>query len=617
RPIRALHSPSHALDVTERSESRSTVRIAPGDRYPNKDFILHIDVRGETPEAQLLTHRDETGHGYLTLAVQPPSTLTSANTTPKDLFFVVDNSGSMHGAPLAAAKRLITTALHNMNAGDRFTIMRFSDDVSSLSAVPLGNEPRNVEAGVAFVEAMEGMGGTEMLSGVRRALEGVPEPGRIRVVFFLTDGYIGNDAEILNAVQTENEAQARLFSLGVGSSVNRYLLAGMARLGRGEMQVMRHDAEPGPFVDRFYERVRNPVLTNVQVDWGGLPVEDTTPEITPDLFSGQPLLIHGRYSASARGTVTVRGEYGGRAFEQRIPVALPERAERPAVASLWARTKIRDYSDEETQCGECRRDAITEIALEHQLMSKYTAFVAVDRENVARGAEEKLIPVAQRLPLPEGVSRRALGDLSRRNIPPGDPIISIAAPSDARRVTAYFPFGLVKQLHFDTLRELWRGRFLVPAGVPDGDYSVLVVIELADGNTVSRREPFTLDSDTDDFIAFFVDSDGSMSPVSAATAEARQMVELNVDAIEPAAEVYVHCGSLGWNRRLLSPLDDDRILWDGLLVVPAKAKVGSHSVLVVVRDAAGNRFERTLNLNVAPNGSFGESDAFIFTGEYQ
>ncbi len=600
RAFRALESPSHHLDIERHNGSRATVRIAPDDRFPDKDFILHIDVRGQNPEATVLTHRSENGDGYATLAIQPPALLSNDAIAPKDLFFVVDNSGSMHGAPLTAAKELVKTALYNMNPDDRFTIMRFSDSVSALSSTPLDNTFENIEAGVRFIDAMQGMGGTHMLSGVQRALEGKVEEGRIRVVFFLTDGYIGNDHEILAAVETENHARARLFSLGVGSSVNRYLLSGMARLGRGEMQVMRYDEAPGPFVQRFYERVRNPVLTDIEIDWGDLPVHDTVPEIVPDLFDGQPLLVHARYAHEGQGTVTVRGRVGQRRFEQEIPVQLPERKEAPAIASLWARKTIRGYMDQESVAPGSLKEEITQVALGHRLMSKYTAFVAVDREVVSRDPQEPLIPVAQLLPLPDGVSRLALGNLSRRHIPPGDPIISIAAPSDARRVTAYFPFGLVKELHYDAFREVWRGRFLVPAGVPDGDYSILVVIELADGSVVRRKEPYRLDSSAEEFVAYFADGEScdDHHAERVASVPAQSMVELSVDAIEPATEVYVHSPELGWNRIALAPIDAERVFWDRLMVLDATVAPGTYTVLVVVRDDAGNRLSRELTLRV-------------------
>ncbi len=586
-PIRSVDSPSHEIEVTRSRRDRAVVRNAPGDRVPNKDFVLEIDLRGKRPEAAVLAHRREGEDGYVTVAIQPPALPAADEIAAKDLFFVVDNSGSMSGAPLAAAKALVKEALAEMNPNDRFTIMRFSDSVSALSPVPLANTPANVAAGARFVDRMSGMGGTEMLSGIRRALEGRPEPGRLRVVFFLTDGYIGNDDEILAAVRDENDAGARLFSLGVGSSVNRYLLSGMARLGRGEMQVMRFDEEVQPFVERFYRRVRNPVLTDVDLEWRGLSVSDQTPELVPDLFDGSPLLVHARYERPGSGELVVSGLLGDEPWSAAVPVELPARAERPAVSQLWARAMISIWSDEEVSRPGSRRDEIATVALSHDLVSKYTSFVAVDRE-LRREPSEPLIPVAQRIPLPEGVSRNALGALSRYEIPPGDPYIEVWAPSDARRVVAIFPFGLIKDLAYDELRDLWRGRFLVPAGIPDGYYPVLVSIQTADGSSELRREVYHLDSSAAEFELGF----------ERIRVRAGRGLPIEVDAIEPAAEVYVHCPELGWERLALQPSDERGVDWERWLRVAEDALLGEHSVLVVVRDAAGNRLEREVTVVV-------------------
>ncbi|MEM6731660.1 MAG: hypothetical protein AAF658_08895, partial [Myxococcota bacterium] len=323
--------------------------------------------------------------------------------------------------------------------------------------------------------------------------------------------------------------------------------------------------------------------------------------------------VHARYAHGGQGTVTVRGRVGRRSFEQQITVQLPERAEKPALPSLWARAMIRGFSDQEANYPGMLKEEITTLALEHRLMSKYTAFVAVDREVVSRAPNEPLIPVAQRLPLPDGVSRRALGSLSRRAIPPGDPILSVAAPADAKRVTAYFPFGLVKELRYDTTREAWRGRFLVPAGIPDGEYQILVVIELADGSTVKRHEPYTLDSSAAEFVAFFADGE-EWSPERnrAASTSLGAMVELNVDAIEPATEVYVHCTELGWNRVPLAPLDEEQVLWDALMVVDERVSPGHYTLQVVVRDLAGNRLSRELTLTVLGSLDEGSTTAGAF-----
>jgi Ca-activated chloride channel family protein len=588
-PITKIHSPSHQL-LTERPViEKAIVRLAPMDRVPNKDFVLKVDLRGKRPEAAVLTHRQEGRDGYLTLAIQPPSLPLPTQIAPKDLFFVVDNSGSMHGAPIEACKDLIRQALKHMNSRDRFTIMRFSDSVSALSAEPLDNYPENVDAGLKFVDQMSGMGSTNMISGIRRALAGKPETGRVRIVFFLTDGYIGNDSEILKAVQEENQAQARLFSLGVGSSVNRYLLTSMARLGRGEVQYVRYDQDPEPVIEQFYRRVRNPVLTHVELDWGDLEIYDQTPTIIKDLFDNQPLIVHARYKEAKTGTLRLNGWVGNQKFQSDIVVTLPKQKERPDIANLWARARIEEWMDEETSWPGRREEEITELALAHSLMSKYTAFVAVDREVVNRMASEPLIPVAQRLPLPDGVERTALGSLSRQQIPPGDPIISVAAPADARRVTAYFPFGLIKDLRYDEIRTMWRGRFLVPEGIKDGEYSIRVAVELRSGRVISHRMKYVLDSQAEEFVVRF-SSDWIL---------AGDALEVHVDSVEPAVEVYLDCSSLGWERVQLSSQDNgNNVDWVTWLTVNESTLPGEYEVRFVVRDQAGNRLEQTKTINV-------------------
>ena len=587
-PIRSLTSPSHQIKIDQLDASTARVSLAPTDRVPNKDFVLRIDVRGAQPKATVLTHR-QGGDGTFTIVLEPPARPRETDISPKDLFFVVDTSGSMSGPPVEAAKAMVRESLRHMNPQDRFTIMRFSDRVSALSAVPLPNTPDNVAAGLAFIDRMAGEGGTEMLSGIRRALEGQPEAGRLRIVFFLTDGYIGNDAEILAAVSTGNQAKARLFSMGVGSSVNRHLLTNMARLGRGEAQFMRADEAPGPFVEKLYRRVRNPVLTDIKLEWRGVDVFEQTPAQIADLFDGQPVLVHGRYRNPGHGSVVLSGQLGAKPYRAKIDVRFPADAKRPEVASLWARARIAEWSDEENVRPGARKDDITRIALEHSLISAYTAFVAVDREHVARQPSQPLIPVHQRLPLPEGVSRLALAELSRHDIPPGDPVLEIAAPADARRVTATFPFGLVKELSWDGQRSRWRGRFLVPEGVPDGHYSILIVIELADGSRIERREPYVLDSKADDF----------QVELTPKPARAGKLVTVSVDSVEPADEVYVHCKELGWLRQVLTSKDDVR--WTAKVRVPAGVAPGEYRVLLVVRDRAGNRAEQWQTLEVEAN----------------
>ncbi|MBN2344561.1 MAG: VWA domain-containing protein [Deltaproteobacteria bacterium] len=585
--IQTLTSPSHQISVSRQSKEKAVVTIKKTDTVPNKDFVLKIDVRDNAPAVAVLTHKEKEDDGYVTLAIQPPAHVAPKDATPKDLFFVVDNSGSMSGAPLNACKDLIKEALTHLNPGDRFTVMRFSDSVSTLSSAPLANTKANVQRAVQYVNDMHGMGGTEMLSGIRRALEGKPENGRVRIVFFLTDGYIGNDNEILAAVKDENHANARLFSLGVGSSVNRYLLSGMARLGRGKVQFVRYDEDPKPVVENFYRMVRNPVLTDISLKWNGVSATNQVPQVIPDLFDGEPLVVHSRYTEGGDGELEISGFLGNKYWRKKIAVHLPNTNQNPDIAKLWARAKISMWSDIETGRPGAHREDIETLAIEHNLMSQYTSFVAV-AETISRQEGEPLIPVTQRIPLPDSVSQHALGTLSRYEIPPGDPFIAVKAPSDVKKVTAVFPFGLVKDLRYDASRDRWRGRFLVPTGIPDGHYAIVIAITHKDGTVELNTEMFHLDSEAAEFITNFDNK----------KIQSGKGLLLKVDTIEPAAEVYIHCEALGLNRVQFLQETDDGIRWEKWISFDKTIAPGAYSALVVMRDTAGNRIEQTVTIHI-------------------
>jgi Ca-activated chloride channel family protein len=381
-PIQGLRSPSHKLLVERIGESQATIAIDPRDRIPNKDFILRYDVAGESPDAALITHRSGLG-GYFMLMIQPQSedALSDAVVTPKEMVFVVDTSCSMSGFPLDKARDAMRLAISEMNPSDRFTVLNFSEKVSKLSPQTLPNTSFNRRQGLRFVNQFRGSGGTEMLSGIKASLDLPADDDLLRTVLFLTDGYIGNEDAILAAIG-ERLGRSRLFSLGIGSSVNRYLLDRMAKMGRGQVQYLRPDEDASGAIEEFYDRIRNPVLTDIEVEWQGVSVEQVMPDPVPDLFAGQPIILVGRYDKPGRGSVTIRGRVRGQEVEQTIDVLLPRHQdENSALASLWARNVIADL--ESRQHGRPSRalvEEITDLALEYRLMSKYTSFVAVEEQ---------------------------------------------------------------------------------------------------------------------------------------------------------------------------------------------------------------------------------------------
>ncbi len=407
-PIHNLSSPSHEIVMDPLPdngvvEGNCTITLADHDTIPNKDFVLRYDVAGQQPQIGVLTHRGELG-GYFQLMFQPPESPEPADVTPKEMVFVMDTSGSMSGEPIALSKKAVRYALENLNSNDTFQIIRFSEVASPFSKEPLLATRENIRRGLSYINGLAGEGGTMMIEGIKAALDYPYWEKRLRIVCFMTDGYIGNEGEILHAVEEKLGDNARLFSFGVGSSVNRYLLEQMAEVGRGDVQYILPNEKPTEAVKKFYERVRNPVLTNIRVDWDNLAVKELYPARIRDLFAGQPMLVLGRYDRAGTATVKVHGKIGGKDVTYEIPVKLPRsEPENSALAPLWARARIKELMAE--QYGGSNPDvvaAVTELALKYRLMSEYTSFVAVEEKVVNEGGEVKTIQVP--VEMPEGVS---------------------------------------------------------------------------------------------------------------------------------------------------------------------------------------------------------------------
>jgi Ca-activated chloride channel family protein len=401
-PLARLESPSHRTVMNKTLASRATVRLAM-TTIPNKDFLLRWSVGSEKPALGFLAHRDGLD-GFFTLLVQPKGDVGPTEAMPKEITFVVDTSGSMHGIPIEASKRFAAKALQALGPRDTFNLIRFAGDNEVYSKDPLPNDRASVASAIAWLNRWQGAGGTELLAAMKAAFARPVDPNRLRVVVFLTDGYIGNDAEILTAIG-KILGDARIYTVGIGSSVNHYLLDRMADLGRGAYVFVRPDESADDALEAFRSWVTLPYLTDLSIDWGALPVADLNPERLPDLGSGQTLTVVGRYLSAGEGDVVVRGKIGGRFFQQSLRVALPERETRnAALSSLWARGRIEELLQ---VSGEPIPDSVTAevtaLALTYRLMSPYTSFVAVDDSRVVNPSGTSRT-VHQAIPLPEGVS---------------------------------------------------------------------------------------------------------------------------------------------------------------------------------------------------------------------
>lgn len=401
-PIQDLRCVSHDVMMERVDDREADIRLNPKDSIPNKDFILRYDVVGEKPESAFLPYHGQEG-GYFLLMVQPKADYKPTELTPKEMVFVVDRSGSMSGDPIEKAKEAMRRCVKGMNGNDTFQIIGFSTSATTFAPKPVANTSENVAKAIEYIDAMDGSGGTEMLEGIRAALDYPHDPERMRIVFFMTDGYIGNETEILGAIE-EKLGEARLFSFGVGSSVNHYLLDSMAKVGRGTVQYVRPDEETESAVSRFYERIARPYLTDISVEGKGVELLDLYPQRIPDLFSAQPVIVHGRFDKPGKGDVRITGKIAGKPWATSIPVELPGgESGSEALAALWARQKMAELMDSMYQ-GEKPETVqqITDLALEFRLMSPYTSFVAVEEKVVNEGGVVKTVQVP--VPMPEGVS---------------------------------------------------------------------------------------------------------------------------------------------------------------------------------------------------------------------
>jgi hypothetical protein len=338
--------------------------------------------------------------------IQPKAKMQQQDIAPREYVFVVDNSGSMSGFPMQQARAVVRRCLNNLTTRETFQIIKFAGYPDQLAPKAIKATPANIQQGINYVSRMRGGGGTEFIPALKLALLAPKSKNRSRIVLFITDGYIGYERQVLRFLR-DNIKDFNLFSLGVGSSVNRFLIDGMARIGVGSPFYLLNTEKASSVVERIFSTISKPALTNISIDWGSLDAEEMTPSAVPDLFGKKPVFVAGRYDKGGSGTVTVRGRLAGRAFVRKVKVTLPSKptGNNTAVAYLWARRQIADQMDifgTEPQRQKEVEKSVTKLALSYNLMSKFTSFVAVDSKIRNQGGQQTTVDVP--VPLPQGVS---------------------------------------------------------------------------------------------------------------------------------------------------------------------------------------------------------------------
>lgn len=400
-PITGWAAPAHAVEATLLG-ARLQVKLARRDELANRDFVLRYRSAAAQPSARLFLGPAGADGSHFMLLAEPPRFDVDARVGKRELIFVVDVSGSMAGVPLALAKATLREALAGVRPVDTFDVVVFAGRTARLFDAPRPASGDNLRRAADFIDGLAAGGGTEMANAVHSALQDPVADGRHRYVFFLTDGYIGEEAEIargahaLIAAQRQLGRRARVFGVGIGAAPNSELITSLARAGDGLPLYVRTPADIARAVNRFQRMIDAPIVTDVSIDWGGLAVDGVYPNAAPDLFASHPLVVHGRFTGPPPTQLLLRGKVDGRAVG--FPIAISPASERGEVlATLWARARVDALtltlttSDRAAELAQARAEILA-VGLRHHLVTAFTSLVAVDS---ARRIEGPMATVEQ------------------------------------------------------------------------------------------------------------------------------------------------------------------------------------------------------------------------------
>jgi len=375
-PLSELISAYHAVEITHGEGTDYLVRLDAGTVPADRDFVLRwVPRTGPRPLLAAFTE-EYGGAAYVLLMAMPPDTGASEARIPRETIFVIDTSGSMHGASIRQARNALLDALGRLQPEDTFNIIAFNS--SSWTLFPQVRQASRdaVEEARRWVRGLKAQGGTEMMGALRLALAGQGDgEDRVRQVIFLTDGCVGNEQQLFSFIR-ERLGRSRLFTVGIGSAPNSHFMERAARFGRGTFTYIGKTTEVEETMRSLFAKLESPVLADLQVDWGGLEAQ-MWPQRIPDLYLGQPLVVTVRLSSPPARAV-IRGRSGHQEWRMELP--LPEVERGTGLHRLWARRKIASLMDglaagvprEEVQ------NRVVEVALNHHLVSQFTSLVAVD-----------------------------------------------------------------------------------------------------------------------------------------------------------------------------------------------------------------------------------------------
>ncbi|MCB2049706.1 MAG: marine proteobacterial sortase target protein [Novosphingobium sp.] len=400
----------HRIDIDKAGRNERTVTLAKGEVPADRDFELSWRSDSDTPTLELF-RQDMGGESYVMATITPQATVEETAVAPREMIFVIDNSGSMMGESMDAAKKSLLHALSTLRPQDSFNVIRFDDTLTQLFEHSTPASDEQIKLARTFTEGLEASGGTEMLPALKAALvDGDPSGEQVRQVVFLTDGDLSNEKEMMEEILA-HAGRSRVFMVGIGSAPNNYLMRRMAEAGRGTYTNIGEGKEVMPRMTAMLDRLKAPAVQNLSVKVEGEPLE-LTPRNLPDLYAGEPLVLLGR-GKQVSGKLVVSGTIQGKPWSQ--SVSLDRAKDSPSVARLWANRSVADVEAQRwsgQMDEESADETIAQIGLAYHLVTTQTSLVAVDR-TPARPKGKRLTREELPLLLPKGWSFDGLfgGDL--------------------------------------------------------------------------------------------------------------------------------------------------------------------------------------------------------------
>jgi Ca-activated chloride channel family protein len=399
--IKNVYSPTHAVKIERPDERHATVTFKAEREIPTADFRLLYDVGKGKVSTRVLSYRPEKDNedGYFLLLATPEIKARDAKPQPKTVVFAVDRSGSMSGKKIEQARGAAKFILENLRKGDLFNIIAYDSQVESFRPELQKYDEETRKAALGFIEGLYAGGSTNINGALKSALSQLQDSSRPTYVLFLTDGIpttgVTNEAEILKNAREENKVRARVFAFGVGYDVNSKLLDKLVRENYGQSEYVRPDEDIEDRVSRLYRRVESPVMTDVQLEFAfdevrteeGSPINRVYPKSSFDLFSGEQLVVVGRYKKFGRAKVIVSGSIGGEKTKLDFPADFVKKSSDETYAfieKLWAVRRVGEILDELDLKGKNDEliKELVDLSTKHGILTPYTSFLADENTNV-------------------------------------------------------------------------------------------------------------------------------------------------------------------------------------------------------------------------------------------